>query len=164
MTDKVQKIKEYLVGMAGAAFCDAKTKKVIKENILPFIDSLQEEPVVQCVPFEPVGVPVDKVVPANIPDKKEEPVSDDLEKEFERIWDDELSGKIDTKVAKHIARHFANWQRQKDQKWIDDNRQQIFNEGYKNGSYAGRYDMYNRLFEAASTDRVVTHFLLAHSV
>ena len=79
MTDKVQKIKEYLVGMAGAACCDAKTKKVIKENILPFIDSLQEETVVQCVPFEPVGVPVDKVVPANIPDKKEEPVSDDLE-------------------------------------------------------------------------------------
>ena len=45
MTDKVQKIKEYLVGMAGAACCDAKTKKVIKANILPFIDSLQEEPV-----------------------------------------------------------------------------------------------------------------------
>ena len=45
MTDKVQKIKDYLVGMVGAACCDAKTKKVIKTNILPFIDSLQEEPV-----------------------------------------------------------------------------------------------------------------------
>ena len=42
---KVQKIREYLVGMAGAACCDAKTKKVIKENILPFIDTMQEEPI-----------------------------------------------------------------------------------------------------------------------
>ena len=144
MTDKVQKIKEYLVGMAGAACCDAKTKKVIKANILPFIDSLQEEP-----------------------------VSEDLEDFagkyganaiYERYYDKEgIPVGIGAELCEAVIVG-ANWQRQKNQKWIDDNRQQIFNEGYKNGSYAGRYDMYNKLFEAASTDRVVTHFLLAHSV
>ena len=45
MVDKVQKIREYLVGMASAACCDAKTKKNIETNILPFIDSMQKEPV-----------------------------------------------------------------------------------------------------------------------
>ena len=45
MTDKVQKIKEFLIGMAGAACCDTKTKKIIEINILPFIDSLQKEPI-----------------------------------------------------------------------------------------------------------------------
>jgi len=45
MTDKVQKIKDFLTGMAGAACCDAKTKKTIETNILPFVNSLQEEPV-----------------------------------------------------------------------------------------------------------------------
>ena len=44
MTDKVQKIKEFLIGMAGAACCDVKTKKNIETIILPFVDSLQEEP------------------------------------------------------------------------------------------------------------------------
>lgn len=44
MADKVQKIKEFLIGMAGAACCDAKTKKNIETIILPFVDSLQKEP------------------------------------------------------------------------------------------------------------------------
>lgn len=48
MTDKVQKIKEFLIGMAGATCCDTKTKKNIETIILPFVDSLQCEQVDYC--------------------------------------------------------------------------------------------------------------------
>ena len=43
---------------------------------------------------------------------QEEPVSEDLEKEFARIWDKDLSGKIDSEAALNIARHFAAWQKE----------------------------------------------------
>lgn len=42
----------------------------------------------------------------------QESVSEDLEKEFARIWDKDLSGKIDSEAALNIARHFAAWQKQ----------------------------------------------------
>ena len=45
----------------------------------------------------------------NVP---KEPVSEDLESEFERVWNKELSGKIDTEAALKIAYHFADWQKQ----------------------------------------------------
>ena len=50
----------------------------------------------------------------NNPDKKE-PVSEDLEKEIDRIWrkiPDSLSDTIYWKEFDKIARHFANWQKQ----------------------------------------------------
>ncbi len=44
MTDK-EKIRKYLVGMATAACCDENTRRIINELILPYIDSMPEEPV-----------------------------------------------------------------------------------------------------------------------
>ena len=45
---------------------------------------------------------------------QKEPASEDLEKEFASVWDKDLSGKIDSEAALNIARHFADWQKQKD--------------------------------------------------
>ena len=99
MTDKVQKIKEYLVGMAGAACYDAKTKKVIKANILPFIDSLQEEP-----------------------------VSEDLDMEIDYYLRELQSFKsehgidcytVSIEDMDEICRHFAEWQKEQDQSIIE---------------------------------------------
>ena len=96
----------------------------------------------------------------------EEPVSEELKEAATQYGIDNFPSLCNG--CKHVPvdafKAGTKWQKAKDQKWIDDNHQQIFNEGYKNGSYAGRYDMYNRLLGAAATDRVVTHFLLAHSV
>lgn len=44
MTNK-EKIREFLVGMANADCCATQVAKTIKKIILPYIDSLQEEPV-----------------------------------------------------------------------------------------------------------------------
>ena len=44
MTDK-EKIREFLVGMANADCCNTQIVKVINKIILPYIDSLPEEPV-----------------------------------------------------------------------------------------------------------------------
>ena len=44
MTDK-EKIREFLVGMADADCCVTQVAKAINKTILPYIDSLQEEPV-----------------------------------------------------------------------------------------------------------------------
>ena len=44
MTDK-EKIREFLVGMADADCCVTQVAKAINKTILPYIDSMQEEPV-----------------------------------------------------------------------------------------------------------------------
>ena len=44
MTDK-EKIREFLVGMADADCCVTQVAKAINKTILPYIDSLREEPV-----------------------------------------------------------------------------------------------------------------------
>ncbi len=36
--------------------------------------------------------------------------SKNLEEEFNRMWDKELSGECDTEAAFKVARHFAEWQ------------------------------------------------------
>ena len=45
MTDKVQKIRAFLVGIADADGVSTILAKAIEKKILPYIDSLQEEPV-----------------------------------------------------------------------------------------------------------------------
>ena len=45
MTDKVQKIRAFLVGIADADGVSNILAKAIEKKILPYIDSLQEEPV-----------------------------------------------------------------------------------------------------------------------
>ena len=45
MTDKVQKIREFLVGIADADGVSTILASAIEKKILPYIDSLQEEPV-----------------------------------------------------------------------------------------------------------------------
>ena len=145
MTDKVQKIKDW-ISKTQDCLMDAQGNFEnpsdegafhILTNLDYYIDSLQEEP-----------------------------VSEELEEAATQYGIDNFPSLCNG--CKHVPvdafKAGTKWQKAKDQKWIDDNHQQIFNEGYKNGSYAGRYDMYNRLLEAATTDRVVTHFLLAHSV
>ena len=44
MTDKVQKIRAFLVGIADADGVSTILAKAIKKEILPYIDSLQKEP------------------------------------------------------------------------------------------------------------------------
>ena len=44
MTDK-EKIRKFLEGMANADCCNHQVAKTIEKIILPYIDSLQEEPV-----------------------------------------------------------------------------------------------------------------------
>ena len=45
MTDKVQKIRAFLVGIADSDGVSTILAKAIEKKILPYIDSLQEEPV-----------------------------------------------------------------------------------------------------------------------
>lgn len=45
MTDKVQKIREFLVGIAEADGVSTILAKAIEKKILPYIDSMKEEPV-----------------------------------------------------------------------------------------------------------------------
>ena len=45
MTDKVQKIRAFLVGITDADGVSTILAKAIEKKILPYIDSLQEEPV-----------------------------------------------------------------------------------------------------------------------
>ena len=45
MTDKVQKIRAFLVGIADADGVSTILAKAIEKKILPYIDSLQKEPV-----------------------------------------------------------------------------------------------------------------------
>ena len=47
MTDKVQKIRAFLVGIADADGVSTILAKAIEKKILPYIDSLQEEPVIE---------------------------------------------------------------------------------------------------------------------
>jgi hypothetical protein len=44
MTDKVQKIREFLIGIAEADGVSTILAKAIEKKILPYIDSMQEEP------------------------------------------------------------------------------------------------------------------------
>ena len=44
MTDKVQKIREFLVGIAEADGVNTILAKAIEKKTLPYIDSMQEEP------------------------------------------------------------------------------------------------------------------------
>ena len=46
MTDK-EKIREFLVEIADADGCITQVAKTIEKKILPYIDSLQEEPVIE---------------------------------------------------------------------------------------------------------------------
>ena len=124
MTDKVQKIRGYLVGMASAACCDAKTKKNIETNILQFIDSLQEEPVSdECIynrTLEERQRSCKFCSAACQVRIKEEPVSEDLEKELSAyVNSKEYTNSIGTSGLLLIARHFANWQKQQDQETIE---------------------------------------------
>ena len=43
--NKIEKIKAYLDGMSGASCCPEETKKIIKQHIIPYIDSLKDEPI-----------------------------------------------------------------------------------------------------------------------
>lgn len=45
MTDKVQKIRAFLVGIADADGVSTILARAIENKILPYIDSLHEEPV-----------------------------------------------------------------------------------------------------------------------
>lgn len=99
MTDKVQKIRAFLVGIADADGVSTILAKAIEKKILPYIDSLQKEP-----------------------------VSEDLEKEIDKFFKDwgtdEINGgqygiNLDVRELKDIARHFVQWQKEQDQSTIE---------------------------------------------
>ena len=100
MTDKVQKIKEFLIGMAGAACCDAKTKKVIETHILPFIDSMQKEPA-----SEDLETELDKYIKDHFTIDKEQLDRFGLEEK-------DYMYSMDKSDMLAMVRHFANWQKE----------------------------------------------------
>lgn len=87
--------------MGGVGDNDAKT--VLKE-LLDFIDN---DPFAELAPQDSELSKVERTGK----NCKEQPASDDLEKEFTSVWDKNLSGKIDTEAALNIAHHFAEWQK-----------------------------------------------------
>lgn len=58
---------------------------------------------------------------------------------WEFDWDD-ISMTIE-----EAAHHFAQWQKEKDRKWIAENHKQIFNNGYDEGFEAGRDDAFSEI-------------------
>ena len=117
MTDK-EKIREFLVGMANADCCVTQVAKAINKIILPYIDSLQEEP-----------------------------VSEELEKELNRFLDNTEGmprmwhSDEQMEWGKDIARHFANWQKQqiieKACEWVRTHRDADFFELIPEYNYCG---------------------------
>ena len=119
MTDKVQKIRAFLVGIADADGVSTILAKAIEKKILPYIDSLQEESLNEdfemaltemisnaqkCV-VEPIVVAQqwkDYLVGLA---KKEEPVSEELEKIVEEITEPTVLNAYGTK---ELARRLRN--------------------------------------------------------
>ena len=98
MTDK-EKIRKFLEGMANADCCVTQVAKVINKIILPYIDSLQEEP-----------------------------VSEDLEEEWKRyITSEEYLNDIPGGLP--VARHFANWQKRQDDKILNEKQWEAWAKG-----------------------------------
>lgn len=84
MTDKVQKIREFLIGIAEADGVNTILAKAIEKKILPHIDSMQEEP-----------------------------VSEDLEEEIDNyVKRNGYDGLDSIEEVKYIANYFAKWQKE----------------------------------------------------
>lgn len=80
---------------------------------------------------------------------EEEPASKDLEEEIKKMQRhyktiEEYDGQYAPLYAsdiEHIARHFAGWQKVKDEKWLQDNHKKIYNNGWDEGFGDGRDSM-----------------------
>lgn len=68
----------------------------------------------------------------------------DLEKEIFRFWHEKGAN-----IYEDTAHHFANWQKERDKKWLVVNHKQIFNNGYAEGFEAGRDDAYDEIAKKA---------------
>ena len=86
MTDKVQKIREFLVGIAEADGVNTILAKAIEKKILPYIDSMQEEPV-------------------------NEDLEEIIDAYLATYWGGEKEKK-DWPFLKKMAIHFAKWQKE----------------------------------------------------
>lgn len=101
-------------------------KRNLCNELLSFIDSLQEEPK-KCMYTKDDFTEEDRKILCEDCEeeceyaKKEEPVSEDLEKEFSRFLDEKEGvprmrrSEEQLKWALDIARHFAEWQKTKDE-------------------------------------------------
>ena len=133
MTDKVQRIREFLVGIAEADGVSTILANAIEKKILPYIDSLQEEPIytdftkalaecihqAQCNVFGPLvhaEIWKDELIKLA---KSEEPVSEQNLSNVERIgknWKEELFEKNRLKHCNSIT----NEQAELEQGFIDE--------------------------------------------
>lgn len=73
---------------------------------------------------------------------EEEPASKDLEEEIKKMQSHyNQYAPLYASDIEHIARHFAGWQKVKDEKWLQDNYKKIYNNGLDEGFGDGRDSM-----------------------